>query len=136
MRRSMQIRIRGLKDLVLWLEGPGQLRGWWWEIFHLRGHKDVPLVTLQFCHIGIKCWNYAKSVTEYTGTLEDGNRKLLSMQPVQALQQGLHRQLSRSETLGASSSLRTCSRKVGRRIKSSDRYCPLIGVKYCILDPP
>jgi hypothetical protein len=52
---------------VLRPEGPGQLRGWKWGVFYLRGQKDVLLVTLQFHHRGIRCWSYVRSVTEYAG---------------------------------------------------------------------
>jgi hypothetical protein len=31
---------------VLQSKRPGQLRGWRWSVFHLRGYKDVLLVTL------------------------------------------------------------------------------------------
>jgi hypothetical protein len=67
MRLSTQIRKGGLKELVLRLEEPGQLREWRWGVFHLRGHKDVPLVTLQFCCRRIRRRSYARSVTVYTG---------------------------------------------------------------------
>ena len=66
MQLSTRIRRRGLKDLVLWLQGPGQLRGWWWGVFHLKGHNDAPLVTLQFHHRGIRCQSCLRSVIEYT----------------------------------------------------------------------
>jgi hypothetical protein len=51
---------------VLWLEGLGQLREWQWEVFHFRGHKDVPIVTLQFRHKGIRYRSRVGSVTEFT----------------------------------------------------------------------
>jgi hypothetical protein len=38
-----------------------------WGVFHLRGHKDVPLVTLQFLCKGIKRQSYARSVIVYIG---------------------------------------------------------------------
>jgi hypothetical protein len=38
-----------------------------WGVFHLRGHKDVPLVTLQFHCKGIKRQSCARSVIVYTG---------------------------------------------------------------------
>jgi hypothetical protein len=65
MRLSTQIRRGGLKELVLRSEELGQLKGWRWGVFHPRSHKDVPLVTLQLCHKGIKHRSCAKSVTMY-----------------------------------------------------------------------
>ena len=65
-----------------------------------------------------------KKCNEYTGTPQDGNRNLLSMRPIRSLQQGLRGQRSYSETFSTSLSLRACSRRAKRRIRSSNRYCP------------
>jgi hypothetical protein len=58
---------RRLIKLVLWSKELGQLREWRWGVFHPRGHKNVPLVTLWFRHRGIRRRSYARSVTVYTG---------------------------------------------------------------------
>jgi hypothetical protein len=124
MRLSTRIRKGGLKELVLLLEESGQLREWRWGVFHLRGHKDVPLVTLMFHHRRIRRWSYARSVTVYTRDLIGWQTGLAIMRLVWSPQQGLRRQGSCSETFGASSGLRACSKRAERRIRSSDRYCP------------
>jgi hypothetical protein len=67
MQLSMWIKKGGLKDLVLWQEGPSQLREWQWGVFHLKGRKDVPLVTLQFCCKRVRYRSCVGSVTEFTG---------------------------------------------------------------------
>jgi hypothetical protein len=89
MRLSTWIRRGGLKELVLRSEESGQLRGWRWGVFHPRGHKDVPLVTLQLRRKGIRRRSYARSVTVCTGGPVGANRDLLSLRPVWALQQRL-----------------------------------------------
>jgi hypothetical protein len=60
---SMLIRRGGLKEFVLQSEELGQLRGWRWGVFHPRGHKDVPLVTLQFHYRGIRRRSCVRNVT-------------------------------------------------------------------------
>jgi hypothetical protein len=55
------------------------------------------------------------------------------VRPVWSLQQGLRRQGSCLETLGASLSLHTCSRRVKRRIESSDRYYPYTWIEASVL---
>jgi hypothetical protein len=67
MQLSTRNKRGGLKELVLRLEEPGKLRGWRWGVFHPRGHKDVPLVSLQLHCKGIRRRSYARSVTVYTG---------------------------------------------------------------------
>jgi hypothetical protein len=52
---------------------------------------------------------------------------------VWSLQQGLRGQGSCLETLGASLSLHTCSRRVKRRIESSDRYYPYTWIEASVL---
>ena len=86
MRLSMQIRREGLKELVIRLEELGQLREWRWEVFHPRGHKDVPLVTLHFCRRRIRLWSYARSVTIHTGDPVGWQPGLSIVGPIRSLQ--------------------------------------------------
>ena len=118
--RSTLIRRGGLKDLVLRSEGPGQLRGWQWGVFHLRDHKDVPLVTLQFRHRGIRCQSCARSVIEYIGDPA-------GWQPELAI--GATNLVTSARTTWARELLKnpefTCLfQDSRRRIESSDRYYP------------
>ena len=69
MRLSTHIRRGGLKELVLQSKELGQLREWQWGVFHPKGHKDIPLVTLQFRHRGIRCRSCARSEPVYTRDL-------------------------------------------------------------------
>jgi hypothetical protein len=93
---------RGLKELVLRSEEPGQPRGWRWGVFHPRGHKDVPLVTLQLHRRRIKRWSYARSVTVYTGGPVGWQPGLVIVRLVWSLQQGLREQRGCSKAFGTS----------------------------------
>jgi hypothetical protein len=76
MQLSTQIRKGGLKELVLQSEEPGQPREWQWGVLHLKGHKDVPLVTFQFCRRRIRRQSCARSVIVYTRDPTRGQPRL------------------------------------------------------------
>ena len=66
MQLSTRIKKGRHKDLVFLPKGLGQLKGWPWGVFHLKGHKDVPLITLQFHCQRVRYRSYVGSVTEFT----------------------------------------------------------------------
>ena len=52
--------------MVLQPEGSGQLKGWQWIVFNLKGHKDVTLITFKFRCKGVRYQSYVGSVTKFT----------------------------------------------------------------------
>jgi hypothetical protein len=76
MQLSTRIKRGGLKELVLRSEEADQLRGWQWGVFQPRGHKDVPLVTLQLRCKGLRRRSCARSVTVCTGGLVGWQQEL------------------------------------------------------------